>query len=183
MLSSSRRTPDSESSRICRTSAHSWGKLRGWSMVVFYPKGVRWACHRCAICCANTSTHNRTIRLLQDEIEKLARVTGRKEDEFSEPTNDEQLYPRMMKKRGGKCFFLRDDLCLVYDNRPLTCAFYPFFLTQASANSMKICLTPEACPGLGKGEVIQRDYYARLLQLALQKMPNITVPRVRSLLE
>jgi hypothetical protein len=31
--------------------------------------------------------------------------------------------------------------------------------------------------------VIQRDYYARLLQLALQKMPNITVPRVRSLLE
>ncbi len=139
-------------------------------MTVLYPKGVRWHCKRCAMCCANTQDHVRVIRLMRCETERISRATRKKEDQFSKRANDSQLYVRTMRKRNGKCFFLKDNLCLVYNDRPITCVFYPFFLTHVSQDRMKICLTPEDCPGLGVGEVIDRSDYLRLVKMAFQKI-------------
>jgi hypothetical protein len=104
-----------------------------------YPKNIRFICSRCAKCCGDTEEKVRSILLLEAEAERIAKKTSKNIDEFAERIEDAQPYVyRMRKTTEGKCVFLKDSLCSIYQTRPLICKFYPFKLKiskMASSNS------------------------------------------------
>ncbi|MFH0848051.1 MAG: YkgJ family cysteine cluster protein [archaeon] len=156
--------------RRCRTqtTALSWKRSEFSGNVMFHPSGVLWQCQRCAMCCADTPDHTRSIRLLQTESEMISRRTGMDVNEFSRATTGSLEYDREILKKNGKCLFLTDKSCAIYHDRPLTCIFYPLFFYQVNPGRFEFRITPESCPGLGVGRKLNGSCYKELLSLAIE---------------
>jgi len=96
-------------------------------------------------------------------------------DEFTEKIKGFEPYTyRMRKTEDGKCVFLKDDSCTIYQTRPLICRFYPFQLKNPRNNRYAFTYTNE-CPGIGKGPQLRRNFFERLFGKFTQLMKkNIT---------
>jgi Fe-S-cluster containining protein len=142
-----------------------------------FPKGVRWSCKRCGMCCGDTRGRERRILATEYEVDLISEFTGLKADAFSRPTG-KGLYTHAIKKVNGVCIFLRDRSCLIYEVRPLVCVFYPFSMGLKDGR-LRFELTRERCPGIGEGEVLGREYFEGLFQAYRSVMES----GARSLLE
>jgi len=140
------------------------------NMAVEYPGRVRWKCLRCTACCQDSTSHERCIRILDNEASTICQKTGLKVEDFSVPYKDYPPYTRRMRKLDGRCFFLRDRVCSIYAIRPITCVFYPFFLTRKDERTFRFELTPERCSGLGLGRNVSCDEFRRLFCLAIERL-------------
>jgi Fe-S-cluster containining protein len=91
-------------------------------------------------------------------------------DELVENIEDSEPYVYRMKKNAdGKCMFLKDNTCTIYQMRPLICRFYPFELKSDSRDEYVFAFTEE-CPSTGKGFELKRDYFERLFKNAMRLM-------------
>ena len=132
------------------------------SMRFTFPKDVRFECNRCAQCCGDTETKPRMILLLKNEAERISRKTSKRLDEFAERIVGQEPYVYLMRKTfDGKCVFLKDNLCAVYEMRPLICRFYPFKLDNLGNNRYAFTYTEE-CPGIGSGPQLKRRFFDTL---------------------
>lgn len=128
-----------------------------------YPKNVRFICKKCAICCGDTKEKVRSILLLKKEAERIAKKTLKDIEEFAEKVEDTQLYVYQMRKTAeGKCVFLKDGLCSIYQIRPLICKFYPFQLNNKNGR-FEFAYTTE-CPNIGKGPKLKKKFFEKLLR-------------------
>jgi Fe-S-cluster containining protein len=134
-----------------------------------YPISVRFRCIRCGICCGDTKDKSRHILLLKNEVEQIAKATGRQIFNFAAKIEDNAPYSYKMKKRkNGKCVFLENNRCTIYSSRPLICRFYPFEL-KAMNNRKYTFLYTNECPGINKGQVLNEGYYRLMFLLAHDK--------------
>jgi Fe-S-cluster containining protein len=102
------------------------------------------------------------ILLLKSDAEKISQKTLKRLNEFTERAEGQEPYVYLMRKTlDGKCFFLKDSLCAVYEMRPLVCRFYPFKLDHAE-NGIYIFSCTEECPGIGSGPRLGRKFYDTL---------------------
>jgi len=69
----------------------------------------------CSKCCYETE-----MPLSEKDIKRIEKL-GYRRDEFSVVVDG----VRVLKNVDGKCFFLKDDRCSIYEYRPLGCRFYP----------------------------------------------------------
>lgn len=135
-----------------------------------YPKHVRFTCERCATCCGDTKERVRMILLLKIEAQHISRETLKCIDEFAEKIEGSEPYVHRMKKTDdGKCVFLRDNSCSIYQMRPLICRFYPFQLKYTRSNRPVFTYTNE-CPGIGNGPELKRGFYEKLLEESVRLM-------------
>jgi len=137
---------------------------------VNYPANIRWRCVQCAMCCKDTSKHERCIRVLPQEASRISLKTGLKLEEFLIPFTDCSPYTHVMRKLDGRCHFLQEGACLIYDLRPITCVFYPFFLNRTNSRCFRFELTPERCRGLGLGPALSKEHFRFLFTLATQRL-------------
>ncbi len=94
-----------------------------------YPKNIAFRCNRCGLCCGDTEEKTRHILLLESEANVISAKTSLPKQEFTVQIADKAPYCYEMKKpKEGKCFFLKDNQCSIYQQRPLICRFYPFEL-------------------------------------------------------
>jgi Fe-S-cluster containining protein len=129
-----------------------------------YPRRVRFVCEKCAKCCGDTEERVRLILLLKIEAERISQRTARGIGEFTEKIEGfEPYYFRMKKTSEGECVFLRNTLCIIYEVRPLICRFYPFQLKNVGNNRHVFTYTRE-CPGIGKGQWLQRSFFEKLFR-------------------
>ena len=127
-----------------------------------YPKHVRFECNRCTLCCGDTKDRIRTILLLRLEADRIARKTLKSIEEFAESAEGFEPYVYKMKKTAeGKCVFLKDSACTVYDVRPLICRFYPFELKDVWKGRYVFACTDE-CPCVGEGPELSREHFEKL---------------------
>lgn len=127
-----------------------------------YPEHVRFKCVKCALCCGNTEDRTRSILLLKTEAYRISKLTLTVVDGFAEKISGFEPYVyRMRKTENGKCVFLEDDLCSIYQVRPLICRFYPFQLHNLGNDRYAFAYTNE-CPGIGRGRQLKRDFFERL---------------------
>lgn len=132
------------------------------SMRFKFPRNVRFECSRCALCCRGTENKSRTIFLLRREAEKISGKTHKGIDEFAERKEGVEPYVYVMRKTfDGKCVFLKDNLCTIYEMRPLICKFYPFKLDNLGNHKYVFNYTPE-CPSIGSGPKLKRKFYDTL---------------------
>lgn len=69
----------------------------------------------CSKCCYETE-----MPLSEKDVRRIEKL-GYNRDEFSVVVDG----VRVLRNVDGKCFFLRDGLCTIYEHRPLGCRFYP----------------------------------------------------------
>jgi Fe-S-cluster containining protein len=133
-----------------------------------HPK-VRFECLNCALCCGDTKTRVRHILLLKKEAERISKATSKTIIEFAEKIERHSPYVYEMRKtaQNGKCVFLSDRRCTVYELRPVICRFYPFELRLTKDEKHEFDFTKE-CPGMSKGKTLKKKYFDNLLKQLLQ---------------
>ena len=135
-----------------------------------YPKNVRFRCLKCALCCGNTENRVRSILLLKLEADRISQKTLKSIDDLAEKIEGFKPYVyRMKKTKDGKCVFLRDNLCGIYEIRPLICMFYPFEFKEVGSNKYIFAYTDE-CPAIGKGPKLKRGYFEKLFKKIIMTM-------------
>lgn len=134
-----------------------------------YPKNIRFECQRCGRCCGDTPERERKVLMLEREVEQISEITNLKLEEFSTPTSETEPYTYKMRKREGKCVFLKDAVCQIYNHRPLLCRFFPFCLKQIDDEIFEFD-SSEECPGIGVGKIIEEVDFKAMLAEALSCM-------------
>ena len=138
-----------------------------------YPVAVRFRCVKCGICCGDTKEKTRRILLLTSEAEQISKTTLQPPSQFAVKIEGREPYGYEMKKReDGKCVFLENDRCTIYQVRPLICRYYPFELNSC-AGKYSFRFTEE-CPGIGKGRVLGEEYFRKMFRLARAKHRQAT---------
>jgi Fe-S-cluster containining protein len=107
---------------------------------------------------------------LKADAERISNQTSRDISEFAvEVSGSEPYIYEMRKTEEGKCLFLKDNRCTIYEIRPLICMFYPFELKNLGNNRYIFSYTNK-CPGIGKGPKLKTTYYKKLFN----KLTNTT---------
>jgi Fe-S-cluster containining protein len=139
---------------------------------VRYPANLRWICVRCTNSCRDLLGRRRNILLTPNDIKRITDAAKLTAQEFSISSRSPVPYNRMMKKRGGRCFFLQGSRCSIYGARPLVCRFYPFFLRPAGDDAFEIGFDP-SCSGMGKGPQRGERFFHSLLGLAKRELNKL----------
>jgi hypothetical protein len=136
-----------------------------------YPKGIPFRCTKCAFCCGDTKTRVRHILLLKKEAERMSEIISKPIEEFATKIEGHEPYVYEMRKTAGegKCVFLEEKTCTIYELRPLICRFYPFQLETARGKKYKFFCTKE-CLGIGKGRQLGENYFEDLFQQACEQL-------------
>jgi uncharacterized protein len=136
------------------------------------PTKVVFECNRCSLCCGDTKDKTRHILLLESEKTAISDETCLPKEAFTEQIDDKNPYCYEMKKNSeGKCFFLKDNQCSIYESRPLICRFYPFELNFDQDKDLHVFNFTFECPGIGKGKMLIRKDFEELFLLARERLP------------
>ena len=136
-----------------------------------YPTKICFECNRCGLCCGDTEHKTRHILLLESEAENISSQIYLPIEDFAEELVTKTPYIYEIKKpKEGKCFFLKDNQCNIYQSRPLICRFYPFELKfNQKKNTHNFNFTLE-CPAIGEGRILNRKDFEELFFLAKQRL-------------
>jgi len=127
-----------------------------------YPQRVRFRCIKCALCCGDTEDKVRSILLLKIEADRISEKTSVTIDKYAEKIEGLKPFSLQMRKtEDGKCVFLEDNSCSIYQIRPIICRFYPFELKNLRNNRYAFTYTDE-CPGIGEGHELKKDFFGKL---------------------
>jgi hypothetical protein len=80
--------------------------------------------HGCAACCYETE-----MPITEDDITRLAAL-GHAREHFVTWSDDETAQLKVREEPGKPCFFLRENRCSVYADRPAGCRIYPLVLNE-----------------------------------------------------
>jgi len=139
-----------------------------------YPTNVHFNCSRCGICCGDTEQKTRHILLLNDEPKIIASKTSLEIIDFSYQISDKLPFGYEMKKTiEGKCVFLKENQCTVYQIRPLICRFYPFELKFDEDKQLHVFNFALECPGIGHGRDFNRINFKKLFVLAQDRLSKV----------
>jgi len=110
--------------------------------------------------------------LLDNEAKNISVHTGLSIEKFAQKNHSNSSYVFEMKKLNeGKCIFLKDNLCLIYENRPLICRFYPFELNYDKDKDLHIFSYTVECPKINNAErILTKKYFEELFSLAKQRL-------------
>jgi Fe-S-cluster containining protein len=138
-----------------------------------YPKNVQFVCNGCALCCGDTESRRRTILLLEIEATEISRATSKRISDFAQEARGLPPYSFLMRKNDeGKCVFLDEKRCSIYQIRPLVCQFYPFELLVGDKGRYVFDYTCE-CPNIGEGFVVRRSFFEELFQRSRKMFNNV----------
>jgi Fe-S-cluster containining protein len=136
-----------------------------------YPANVCFACNCCGLCCGNTPQKERHILLLASEAKKIAEKMHWLIEDFTIEIIDSKPYVFEMKKINGKCFFLKDNKCDIYESRPLICRFYPFELRFNPDRDTYVFNYTLECPTINKeGQLLATQDFEKLFLLAKEQL-------------
>lgn len=131
------------------------------------------------------------IYLTEKDINSIARRTGKEPAKFVDTLYDYDGcfvkvkdnarkvildLPVMKSKADTTCIFYENG-CTIYSVRPIACRLFPFRVEEETASNgdtlLNIGYNP-TCPGIGKGEVVDRRALERLVsELFLQRTSDI----------
>jgi Fe-S-cluster containining protein len=136
-----------------------------------YPKNLKFECNKCALCCGNTKDKTRHILILENEAEEIRKQTNSNINDFCFEIKDQQPYRfEMEKQQDGKCFFLKQNTCNIYNFRPLICRFYPFELKFDEKQQKYVFTATTECPAVNHGKRLTQMYFKTLFWLAEEKL-------------
>lgn len=116
-------------------------KKKGYLKLVKINKNIKFECQKCGRCCY--------MAVLFTE-EDLKRYHPLGWHSYSAVFGDGI---RKAHKKNSSCIFLRENACEIYENRPICCRSYPFYLDPITDQ----LYADSSCPGMGRGEKLKTD--------------------------
>jgi len=136
-----------------------------------YPEGVCFECNCCGLCCGDTDHKLRHILMLESEAEAISAATGLPIEDFAAEAKGTPPYLYEMRKTEGDCFFLKENKCTIYGERPLICRFYPFELKYDKEKDMHVFRFTNECPTINLcGRLMTQKDFEALFKLALERL-------------
>ena len=124
-------------------------------------RGLRFQCQpHCGKCCT-VDERDGSVFLEPIDVERLSEHLGISVHDFGARYATQELSEmELAKQSNGRCVFLTDGRCTVYDARPLQCRTYPFL--PLDGYTPIECETSwrhekKFCPGIGKGRLYRKD--------------------------
>jgi len=125
--------------------------VEGAPQLLPWTKVERWACIHCGFCCSEYD-----IPVTPDEERRLRK--------YGNVFKRSKIGVYLGKKR-GMCVFRGDDRCRIYDERPMACRKYPFYIKQkGDEDSLYVyngkvhhIFLDSKCKGLGRGCEIEEQ--------------------------
>lgn len=126
----------------------------------FYAQGLRFECTHCGNCCRLPGGK---VDLSQMEISEMSRALQMGVESFKQ----QFCYPdsngyRLKEQEDGACIFLKDNLCIIYEARPLQCRTFPFW-TENLKSHYRWKQLRSICNGLDKGKLYPLNEIQQLL--------------------
>ena len=124
----------------------------------FYRDGLHFTCQRCSSCCRFDPG---IVNLSRQDLDKLLIWSKLVEEDFIETycrwvhKSDGYEYLCLKEKVNFDCI-LWDNGCLAYENRPLQCSSYPFWVSLVIDEDWWAANAQE-CPGVNKGQLHDCD--------------------------
>jgi len=131
-----------------------------------YPHEMRFKCQRCTRCCRDTEDRPRRIMLSKLDAERIKARTKLQTNNLAKHFSSREPFIFEMRKIGGKCIFLENDTCRIYSSRPLICRCFPFWIEKTKESF--IFKVSSDCPGIGKGKLLGKSFFIRLLKLSFE---------------
>jgi len=79
----------------------------------------------------------------------------------------------MKKTNEGKCVFLKENQCTIYNLRPLICMFYPFELKFDNGKVLHVFSFTTECPTIGTGKSFNKRDFEKLFGLAQERLLRV----------
>jgi len=114
-----------------------------------------FTCIRCGLCCSNQFETRKELLIYPEEAEVLIALGFQKkilveikEDlVFPDTKNKVLLVARYkIKFKNNLCPFLKENLCELYDNRPIICRAFPLIVKEKSNEEFEVVLE-QSCEG------------------------------------
>ena len=135
-----------------------------------YPRNIRFSCNKCGLCCGNTSQKVRHVLLLDSDVRRIVSETKQDAKTFAISTEHKRFRFEMLKNAQGKCVFLREGQCVIYEVRPLICRFYPFELKFELSKETHVFSFTLECPAINQGKVLSQKDFKKLFELAQERL-------------
>ncbi|MGY5858218.1 MAG: YkgJ family cysteine cluster protein [Candidatus Thorarchaeota archaeon] len=135
----------------------------------------QFECTKCGACCRD---ENLLVTVTGSDIVKIGAVLGLGPNEILKAldfyiVSDGEITPvglervssvaterglafmALKKMDNGDCIFLKEDLCMIHQVRPLVCRSFPFTFDESNdQRTWSLSAKKEICPGLGTGPQI-----------------------------
>jgi Fe-S-cluster containining protein len=126
---------------------------------------IGFKCQNCSECCHG---EDNSVVVFPFEIRKILTATKLNWLEVVQPPKEGEwdssgcfhTLEWRLRKEGVSCLFLQDNRCSIYENRPMLCGTYPFYLNQG-------ILQCSECMGLGS--VIDPEDAKRIAMKLLER--------------
>jgi hypothetical protein len=142
-------------------------------MGCFYQRGVRFTCTGCRYCCAGEPGF---VFLTVEDVDRLAGRFHLSREVFLQrycrTTQSSGFFYSLLEKSDNACIFLTEKGCGVYEDRPLQCRTYPFWI-RIMENKESWDEEARRCPGMGHGELHPKEEIEACLTALQHAVPMI----------
>jgi Fe-S-cluster containining protein len=147
-------------------------------------RGAGFVCRRCNACCTEKEPGSNLVLVSPGEVRAITAGTSLSFEEVAEPYPDtiregdcEYTFAWVLRRKEGKCLFLVDNVCSIYEFRPWICRTYPFMLDRG-----RLIISP--CTGIGTADRVTRDQAELIVSdlLARQKEEEEEEERIAAIL-
>ena len=129
-----------------------------------YKNGIRFKCQGSGNCCVSRGSYG-YVYLSKDDLKRFSKYFNLSIEQFKKKycqITYGYIHLIEKKKLFGKCFFLKDNKCIVYKARPTQCRTWPFWNENMNAKIWNEDISVN-CPGIGKGKKIKSDIIKKFL--------------------
>ena len=129
---------------------------------------MRFSCQPgCTRCC----TQNGWVYLSEEDVPRLAAFLGMSANEFQEKYLFSTKYTHRLRRRHGKCPFLKSEGCSVHLAKPTQCRVFPFW-PELIEDKKELEETAQWCPGIGKGNLVSIETLEKSAREMLKAYPH-----------
>ena len=130
----------------------------------FAPQGLRFECKKdCSACCGGGPGY---VWLEEGDITAISEFLALSREEFlSRYTKEvkDRISLIDIEEDNWNCVMLKNGRCTIYNQRPIQCRTYPFWI-QNILSEENWEETAEECPGVGAGRLYTVDEISRIAQ-------------------
>lgn len=118
----------------------------------WWQDGIRFECQGSGQCCVSRDEYGYVYMTKEDRI-RMAQSLDIPTPEFTKEycIKEDGIY-HLKDGQDGRCLFLVDKKCGVYEGRPTQCRTWPFWPEVMNAKTWKKEVA-DYCPGVGKGRL------------------------------
>ena len=122
----------------------------------WFSGGIRFSCTRSGKCCTAHGDYAYVFLTREDERRLAAHLSLPLRELRRRHTKRPAMEQRSLRFPGGKCTFLRDQQCSVYEARPRQCRTWPFWPENMPRSVWEEEIA-SFCPGVGKGRLYSAE--------------------------